>query len=257
MADWSAAQYLKFADERTRPSRDLLAAVPLAEARHVVDIGCGPGNSTELLAERFAGADVKGVDSSPAMLEAARRRLPGRVFEQADARAWSPAAGTDLLFANAVFQWLPDHPAILVRLLGELKPGAVLAVQMPDNLAEPSHRAMREIAASGPWRDRLQAAIGHREPLPSPAAYYDLLAPLSARVEVWHTLYNHALADPAAIVEWVKGTGLRPFVDPLDEADRKAYLDAYLARIAADYPPRVDGKVLLRFPRIFIVAIRA
>lgn len=253
--DWSAAQYLKFADERTRPARDLLAQVPLAAPRRVVDIGCGPGNSTELLAERWPDAEVMGIDTSPAMLEAARRRLPSLRFELADAAAWQPDEPVDVIFANAVFQWLPEHPRLLLHLLGHLAPGGVLAVQMPDNLAEPTHRLMSGTAAAMPFAARLAGLA--RSPLPPPAQYFALLAPEAGRVDIWHTVYNHPMADAEAIVEWVKGTGLRPFLEPLAEAERAAYLAAYLQAVETAYPPVSAGLRLLRFPRLFIVAARA
>lgn len=256
MSAWSPSLYVRFEDERTRPAADLLAHVPLATARRAVDMGCGPGNSTELLAARFPEAAVTGIDSSPEMLAAARARLPRLAFEQADLTTWMPAEPVDLLYANAVFQWVPDHLAVLVRLMGALAPGGVLAVQMPDNLDEPSHVLMREVAYMEPWRKQLSKAVELRDSLPKPGTYYDALQPICSRVDIWHTVYNHALADAAAIVEWVKGTGLRPFVDPLEGPDRKAYLAEYTARIAATYLPHADGKVLLRFPRIFIVAVK-
>jgi trans-aconitate 2-methyltransferase len=254
MPDWSPSTYLKFEDERTRPARDLLNQVPLDRPRRVVDMGCGPGNSTELLAERFPEAAILGLDSSPAMLEEARRRLPRLTFETADAAHWTPGPDVDLVFANAIYQWVPGHLTQLPRVLAALPPGGVLAVQMPDNVAEPSHQAMRDVAVSGPWAERLRGAS--RPTLAPVREFYDALRPFASRLDIWHTIYNHVLADAAAIVEWVKGTGLRPFIDPLGEAERVAFLATYQERIARAYPPAADGKVLLRFPRLFLVAQR-
>ncbi|MFI5012206.1 MAG: trans-aconitate 2-methyltransferase [Hyphomicrobiales bacterium] len=259
MADWDAAQYRRFEDDRTRPSRELLARVPLGNAKLAFDLGCGPGNSTELIVERFPDAEVVGIDSSATMLDDARKRLPTTRFEQGDLRTWMPAAASgapDLLFANAVFQWVPDHRAVLKRLMGSLADGGMLAVQMPDNLDEPSHALMRETAGSGPWADRMRDAMAARGLLPDPSAYYDLLRPLAASVDIWHTIYYHVLDGPQAIVEWVKSTGLRPFLDALRPEERPSFLESYGARLAKAYAPRVDGKVLLRFPRLFIVAKR-
>ena len=256
MADWSAAQYLKFEDERTRPARDLLAQIPIADARKVVDIGCGPGNSTELLVRRWPQAAVTGVDTSADMLRQARERLPAHNFIEANIAHWAPREKTDVLFANAVFQWVPNHLKQLQRLLGALPPGGVLAVQMPDNMDEPTHIMMREVAHLEPFRQKLSEAAKLRDNLPKPGIYYDALKPLCTRLEIWHTVYNHVMDDPAEIVEWVKGTGLRPFVDPLEQPERKKFIAEYTARIAASYLPQADGKLLLRFPRIFIVAVR-
>jgi trans-aconitate 2-methyltransferase len=254
MTDWSPATYLKFENERTRPAADLLARVPLAEARHVVDVGCGPGNSTELLAQRYPGADILGLDNSPAMLAEARKRLPALRFEPADAATWIPDPDTNLVFANATYQRVPDHFAQLPRVLAAMHSGAVLAVQMPDNVNQTTHRLMREVATDGPWSEQLASAS--REPLPPPRAYYQALRPHAARVDVWHTIYNHVLADASSIVEFVRSTGLRPFLDPLGEPDRSAFLARYTAKIAEAYPPMADGKVMLGFSRLFIVAQR-
>jgi trans-aconitate 2-methyltransferase len=256
MADWNAQQYLKFEDERTRAARALLAQVPLQDARKVVDIGCGPGNSTELLVKRWPQAAVTGIDTSADMLRQARERLPNVNFIEANVSHWMPKTQTDVLFANAVFQWVPDHLRQLKRLLGTLPPGGVLAVQMPDNLDEPSHEVMREVARLEPFRQQLEKAASARDLLPDPQVYYDALKPLCTRFEIWHAIYNHVLDDAAAIVEWVRGTGLRPFLDPLEMDERRAFIETYTARIAKAYPPLHDGKVMLRFPRLFMVAVR-
>jgi trans-aconitate 2-methyltransferase len=253
---WSPVQYIKFEDERTRPARDLIAQVPLQQVTRAADLGCGPGNSTELLIERFGPEGVSGVDSDANMLEAARQRLPGTPFHQADLATWQPDAPHDLLFANAVFQWLPDHLAIFDRLMDSLNPGGVLAVQMPDNLDEPSHLLMEEAAQAGPWRALFAQNPARRQPLPAPAVYYDRLAGKAARIDIWHTVYNHPMANAAAIVEWVKGTGLKTYLERLAPEDREAYLADYAARIEKAYPRLGSGQVLFRFPRLFIVATR-
>ncbi|MDE2284093.1 MAG: trans-aconitate 2-methyltransferase [Hyphomicrobiales bacterium] len=256
MEDWSARQYLKFEDERTRPPRDLLAQVPLPHPRRVVDLGCGPGNSTELLIARYPQAEVLGLDSSPDMLRKARERLPRCIFVQADIAAWLPPSGTDLLFANAALQWIPDHPQMMRRLLEALPGGGVLAVQMPDNTREPSHVLQREVAAEGPWADNPGLQAAPRADLPPPEVYYELLRPLCTRLDIWHTVYDHVLTSPQAIVEWFKGSALQPYLAPLNAEEREQFLAAYTRKIAAAYRPLADGKVMLKFPRLFIVAMR-
>ncbi len=252
---WSAAQYVKFEEERTRPVWDLIARVPVSHARRVADIGCGPGNSTEVLRARFPEVEIVGIDSSPDMSAAARRRLPGVAFEVADIETWR-GSGYEVILANAVIQWIPDHEALLPALVGKLAPGGALAVQTPDNLDEPSHRLMREVAADGPWAAKLADAAKARAERRSADWYFGLMRRHAARVDIWRTTYFHPLRGARAIVEWVKGTGLRPFVDPLDAGEREAYLARYEAAIAAAYPAAADGTVLLPFPRLFFVATR-
>lgn len=251
---WQASQYVKFEDERTRPVRDLIAAVPNAKAGVVADIGCGPGNSTEVLAARYPQARVHGMDSSPDMIEAARKRLPQFTFDVADIAGWQ-AGPFDVILANAVLQWVPDHDTLFPSLIERLTPGGTLAVQMPDNLDEPAHRLMREVAAQGPWADTLRGV--ERTARHGASFYYPLLKPICARVDVWRTTYYHPLAGGAsAVVEWFKGSALRPFLAKLDDAQRAAFLTEYTARVAEAYPALTDGTVLLPFPRLFIVATR-
>ena len=255
--EWSAQQYVRFEDERTRPVRDLLAAVPTRTAGRIIDLGCGPGNSTALLAARFPDATLAGLDSSADMLAAARRRLPDTRFIQADLGTWDgDGGGWDAILSNAVLQWVPDHAALLPRLVGHLAPGGSLAVQMPDNLDQPSHRLMSEVAAQEPWAEALAGASGARHTIGTPAWYYGLLRPLCARVDVWRTTYHHPLRGAEGVVDWFKGSGLRPFLARLPESEQGAYLDRYRQAIAAAYPADADGTVLLPFQRLFIDATR-
>lgn len=253
---WSASQYLKFEDERTRPARDLLAQVPDLPPGPAFDLGCGPGNSTELIHQRYPGASLSGLDSDENMLLAAAKRLPGLTFEKADLATWVPPKGASLFFANAVFQWLPGHLDILERLTASLAPGGTLAVQMPDNIDQPTHVLMEETARSPEFTDAFEGRTIRRNPLPAPSVYVERLSRHAAHIDVWHTIYYHRLANAEAIVEWVKGTGLRPYLDALPLARRDAFATAYTDRIRDAYPALNDGRVLLRFPRFFIVAVK-
>jgi trans-aconitate 2-methyltransferase len=253
VARWNDAQYLKFGDERTRAARDLLVRVPLERVERAVDLGCGPGNSTALLRERWPNARLSGVDNSPEMLERARRDFPAMEWILGDAGSFRASGPVDLLFANAVFHWLPEHATLFPSLIERVRHGGALAVQMPQSFQEPSHRLMREVRVRlFPGRTDVDAAT----PVGPPAFYYDLLAPHAAAVDIWRTTYEHVMPDAAAIVEWVKGTGLRPYLDDLSESERATYLAEYLAAIELAYPAQVDGKRLFSFPRLFIVAVR-
>ena len=254
MPSWDPNQYLKFTDHRLRPALDLLAQVPLADPRSIYDLGCGPGTITRLLAERWPNARVVGIDSSADMLAKARKEAPSVSFEQADIARWSPPAPADLLFTNATLHWLDDHAALLPRLAAQLAPGGMLAIQMPDNRTSPSHLLMDEAAAAGPWHARLARLRPVYGSMQSPDAYYRLLAPAAAQVDIWETTYLHVLEGDNPVAEWTKGTALRPYLDALDKPERTAFLAAYAARIAAAYPKQPDGRSLLPFKRIFIVA---
>ncbi|RYF81244.1 MAG: trans-aconitate 2-methyltransferase [Comamonadaceae bacterium] len=272
MLDWNPALYRRYEDERTRPAQELLARVPLTQVARVVDLGCGPGNSTELLVQRYPGADVLGIDNSEAMLVSARERLPERQFrarfEFGDIATWAPPSANtatntathtapDLIYANAALQWVPDHETLIPRLFAALAPGGVLAIQMPDNRQEPTHRLMRAVAAEAPWAKPIGNADALRTDLLGIGGYYDLLAPVAAQVDVWHTVYQHPMASASAIVEWVRSTGLKPFVDRLPAELQASYLAEYERRVDTAYPPRTDGQRLLAFPRLFIVARKA
>ncbi|MFO2464506.1 trans-aconitate 2-methyltransferase [Pseudomonas sp. 15FMM2] len=251
---WSAKQYSTFEQQRTRPVRDLVAAIPEMDVRNAVDLGCGPGNSTQVLAQRFPSATVTGLDSSDDMLVSARDRLPALHFELADIGTWTPSQKVDVILANASLQWLPDHGTLYPHLVNQLAPAGVLAVQTPDNLNEPAHALAREVAADVRWVDKI-GAVEHN--VRHTASYYfELLGRHCETVDVWRTTYHHPLNDHGAVVEWFKASALRPFLAPLDDTEKSAFLDAYLARITEAYPALADGKVLLPFPRLFIIATR-
>src|SRR5882724_13658799 len=233
---WSAVQYTKFEDERTRPVRDLIAGIPAIDVKVAVDIGCGPGNSTELLHVRFSGATVRGVDNSPEMIAAARKRLPALDFEIADISTWAASSGQfDVILSNAALQWVPDHATLFPALIGKLNIGGTLAVQVPDNADEPAHRLIREIAADGPWASEFGAAARlHRN---GALWYFGALREKAARLDIWRTTYFHVLHGGAnAVVEWFKGSALRPYLDALNESERAEFLARYESAIAAAYP---------------------
>ncbi|RYF00728.1 MAG: trans-aconitate 2-methyltransferase [Comamonadaceae bacterium] len=256
MPDWNPALYRRFEDERTRPAAELLARVPHPAPARVVDLGCGPGNSTELLVQRYPQARVTGIDNSESMLVSARERLPGVDFILGDIAQWQPDEAPDLIYANASLQWVGGHEELFPRLFASLAPGGVLAVQMPDNRDEPTHRLMREVASLAPWREPIGDADRLRTDLFGIGTYYDWLAPRASQVDVWHTVYQHVMPSARAIVDWVRSTGLRPFVDPLPEALKANYLAEYESRVDQAYAVRSDGSRLLAFPRLFIVARR-
>ena len=253
--EWDAGHYLRFADARTLPAVDLLSRVALSAPGSVADLGCGPGNSTAPLQARWPDAAVTGVDSSEELLAAARRAHPGIAFETADIAAWTPPAPCDVVFANASLQWVGGHQRLMPRLFDRVAPGGVLAVQMPRNHDFATRRLMRQLAAESEWRDRLADA---REPSPvkSPAFYYDLLAPRSAAFTIWETNYIQTMDGVRAIIAWLHGTGLRPFLARLTEAERPIFLERYAALLAEAYPAQADGKILLPYPRLFFIASR-
>jgi trans-aconitate 2-methyltransferase len=259
MPSWSAGQYLRFADERTQPCRDLVARIAIPRIERAIDLGCGPGNSTNILAQRWPDARLAGLDSSAEMIAAARQSQPERTWMVADIGQWVNGAGEtfDLVFSNAALQWLPDHAELLPRLLKRAAKGGGLAVQMPGNFDAPPHRLMRELAASPSWQNRFPTGGVREWHVHDPEFYYDVLAPHAARLDLWTTDYQHVMGGPEAIVEWYKGTGLRPFLDALGSAeDQDRFCTEYLELIKASYPPRPDGHVLFPFRRISLIAYR-
>lgn len=260
---WDPAQYLKYSNERLRPALDLLARIDVVAPATVVDLGCGAGNVTALLAQRWPAARIIGVDNSKEMLAKARASTVGqsqREWIDADIASYSPGEPIDVVYSNAALHWKDDHGQLFPRLFDWVSPGGVLAVQMPNQFAAPSHVVVAEVAASAKWRDRLNPLQRHAPVMPA-ADYFRLLAGKAGAVDAWTTEYLHVL--PAAndgvhpVVAWIKGTTLTPFLAALPADVQKTFIDDVSARIAELYPPLPDGRVLFPFRRVFVVASRA
>jgi len=254
MPSWDPQEYLKFADHRLRPALDLLARIPLDNPQAIYDLGCGPGNITRLLVERWHSAAVTGVDSSPEMLVRASQEAPNVRLMQADIAQWSPPSPAHLMFSSATMHWLDDHQHLLPRLVSQLAPGGVLAVQMPCNRDAPCHLMIDAAASDGPWRRRLSQVRPIFQSVKPAEAYYQILTPVAGQVDIWETEYLHALVGENPVLGWTKGTALRPYLDVLEQSDRGGFLAAYATRVAAAYPKQVDGCTLLPFRRLFLVA---
>lgn len=249
---WNPSTYLAFADERTRPAAELLARVPCETPKRVADLGCGPGNSTALLVQRWPDAKVEGIDSSPQMIATAKKTSVKADFVLADLAAWTPSARYDVIFSNATYQWLSDHQTLLPRLMGFVMKGGVFAFQVPNNQYAPSHTLMRDVAAQGPWAEKLANVRGIF--VEKAQAYFDILAAHAASVDIWATEYLHVLDGEDAVFKWVSGTGLRPYLDALDDEERARFVTEYKARLNVAYPRRADDKTLFPFSRLFAVA---
>ena len=259
---WDANLYLKFADHRVRPALDLMGRLDPANGARpghaIYDLGCGAGNITRILAERFLESRVVGIDSSEEMLAKARgQTADSRItFAKGDLAAFKPDVPPAILYSNAAYQWLPGHIDMFPDLMKALPSGGQLAVQMPRNHDSPSHTLMRTAAESGPWRDKL-AKIGGISRVSEPERYYEALKPLSSDLEVWESIYQQPLTGKDPVAQYTAGTGLRPFLEALNEPERTGFYDAYAKMIAEAYPTRADGITLFPFRRLFIVARRA
>lgn len=251
---WNPDQYLKFAAPRLRPAVDLLAAVPSSSPQVVYDLGCGAGNVTRLLAERWPQAQITGVDDSASMLARAAAELPAARWVRQSLADWRADRPADLIYSNAALHWLPDHARLFPAMVGQLAPGGVLAVQMPRNFGAPSHTMIADTVRGGPWRARLEPML-QPSPVAPPEAYYDALAPRVARLDIWETEYLQVLEGADPVKEWTKGTWLKQFLDALDEPERSAFESDYAARLRSAYLSRADGKTLFPFRRLFMVAV--
>jgi Trans-aconitate methyltransferase len=254
MADWDSAQYLKFKNERTQPAIDLVNRISLGNPLKIADIGCGPGNSTQVLAARFPNAKIIGIDSSENMVAAARKQYPGLEFRVGDASGDLTGLGTDfdLVFSNACIQWIEGHERLLPNLMKLLKTGGVLAVQTPMNYEEPIHKLIQRMAASPKWKPffphpRIFYNLTQEE-------YFDLLSEISPDFSIWQTTYFHTMDSHRDIFEWYRSTGLKPYLDVLPEDEKPAFEKEILEGIRAGYPQQRNGKIIFRFPRFFFTA---
>jgi trans-aconitate 2-methyltransferase len=262
---WDAGQYLRFGGERARPFLDLIAQVGAQDPRYVTDLGCGPGNLTAALAVRWPAAQVTGVDNSPEMIAAAQAAdsgagsgegtaAPNLSFALGDVTSWQPAAPSDVIISNAVLQWVPGHRELLPRWADLLAPGGWLAFQLPGNFDQPVHAIIRELARSPRWRGLLADAELNRQ-AGDPAEYVELLARTGYQVDAWETSYLHILPGDDPVLEWTKGTALRPVLAALDAEQAAAFLRQYGERLRDTYQQRSFGTIL-PFRRVFTVVHR-
>lgn len=252
MSEWNPEKYLIFQRQRTQPAIDLAKRVQGCGAKSIVDIGCGPGNSTAVLQDTFPGAKILGIDSSEAMIAKAREKHSDIDFEVRSAE--DLVGNYDLLFSNACFQWIPDHAVLIPRLMQHLTDAGVLAVQMPMNLNEPLYRIIREVAANSVWN--FENVCFEKNDTLSPEEYFDILSACSSSFEMWETVYYHAMPSHEHLIEWVRATRLRPYLDVLNEEQKKEFEGEILAKVRAAYSFTASGEVILKFRRFFFVARR-
>ena len=256
MSQWNPDQYLQFRNERTRPSRDLVSRIELENPRSILDIGCGPGNSTEILGRRWPAAAVTGLDSSPEMIRKARQDYPEATWEVGDLTSIAPERRWDLVCSSATLQWVPDHQIVIPRLFGLVNPAGALAIQVPANNESPLHRAFQEVAARPRWRERTFQASRLLNYKPAPY-YYDLLAPLASNLDLWETTYNHVIGSHAALIDWYRSTAMRPCLSQLSsDAERGEFEQEVLEACRAGFEMRPDGRVLYPFKRLFFIAYK-
>lgn len=253
---WSPDQYLKYAGQRLRPAIDLLQRVDVDNPATIYDLGCGPGNTAKLLNARWPGARIVGVDNSAEMLAQAKAEQPDLSWVQADLATWTPEEPAEAMFCNAVLQWLNDHQTLVPRLAGLLKPGGVLAIQMPHNHSWPSHTCMTEAIMAGPWAKRLKP-IQRVRPVAEMTEYRAMLAPVVSRLDIWETVYLQVMEGDNPVAEWTKGSALKPLLDALhDDGERAEFFEIYSKLVQKAYPKDSDGKTPFPFRRLFIVARR-
>ncbi len=256
MSAWDASLYLQFGNERTQPAIDLVSRINVTKPARIIDLGCGPGNSTEILRKRWPRAIVAGLDNSPEMIAAARNTHPHDEWILADAATWQAASPVDIVFSNAALQWIPDHGRLVPRLLDQVAHGGALAFQMPSRRYSLAHEFIVEIANDGEWA-HLTHTARDLFTLEAPGFYYDALSGSATRVDMWETEYYHRMDSHQDIITWLAGAAVRPFLDALQaDAQRKRFMQLLTERIVDAYHPQRDGKVLFPFRRLFVVAYR-
>ena len=250
--DWDPGHYLRYADQRTRPGVELMARIPDGTPHSIVDLGCGTGHLTAMLAARFPAATVGGVDSSAQMIDAARQNHPGIDWQLADIATWEPDDAVDIVFSNAALHWLDDHESLVPRIRSWAAPGATIAIQMPDNWAAPTHRIPADILDGSGWPEAARTAL-LRDRVSGPVAYRRWLQ--LASVDLWTTTYHQVLTGRDPVWEWVTGSVLRPVLAALDDDDAARFGEECRDRYRAAYPPEPDGRTVLPFRRLFMVAM--
>lgn len=250
MSDWNPEKYLIFQKQRTQPAIDLAHRIRDCGADTVVDIGCGPGNSTTVLKQMFPDAKLLGIDTSESMIRQAREKHPDINFSVCSAE--NLAGEYDLIFSNACLQWIPHHETLIPQLMGKLTPQGVLAVQMPMNGEEPLFRIIREVAASSQWN--FENVHFEKNDTLSPQAYFDILSSCAQHFEIWETVYYHAMPSHAHLLEWVRGTRLRPYLEVLNEQEQAQFEADILTAVKESYPFTASGEVILKFRRFFFIA---
>lgn len=256
MADWDSSMYLKFGNERTQPAIDLVNRICLEKPKKILDIGCGPGNSSKVLVQRYPGADVLGVDNSPAMIDAAREQHPDIRFMQCDANIDLCILDRDfdIVFSNACIQWIPDHNTLLENMICLLKPGGVIAIQTPMNYQEPIHQIIRQISTNHKWSSRFEnSRIFYNL---TQSEYYDLLSDITSDFCIWQTTYFHKMKSHNDIMEWYRATGLRPYLNVLSETDKLDLEKDIYDELISAYPKQRNGEIIFRFPRLFFTATK-
>lgn len=259
MPIWNPEQYLKFAGERTQPCRDLAARVEVWRPLRIVDLGCGPGNSAEVIAQRWPDAAITGIDSSAVMIESARAMRPKGEWRAGEIAQWAATSHErfDIVFSNAALQWVGDHASLFPRLFEHVESGGALAVQVPGNYSGILNRLMRELAARADWQRWFPEGRAEEWHTHDLDFYYDTLEPHAARLDLWASEYWHVMPGVEAIVEFYKGTGLRPYLETIGAAEeRERFLAEYLEKLKPEFPPQSNGAVLFPLRRIFIVAYR-